>query len=188
MINIYSEKSSGTILVNTIKFKKQTKYILIEHKKPFSCSPSHAPSQCEGQKLFLTKTGSKIIIMVTSNNKSKFIPTTHRQGVSNRDMVGITAQQQTFFSMDFNPGKPIQSESRKVHPFIKRLFLSKSIPDVPFAERLKHFVGAWMRITKDPKILDIVKGHNIAFHSKPFQSKILSQPVVNREGGEFVKL
>ena len=112
--------------------------------------------------------------MVTNNN-SNVIPITDRQGVSNRDMIGVTTQQQTFFSMDLNPEKPIQWESRKVHPLTKRLFLSKSIPDVPLAERLKHFVGAWIKTTQDPKILDIVKGYKIPLHSKPFQSKIPSQ-------------
>ena len=90
--------------------------------------------------------------------------------------------------MDINSEKPIQRESRKVHPLIKRLFLSKSIPDVPLRGRLKHFVGAWMKITQDPKILNIVKGYKIPFHSKPFQSKIPPQPIVSRKGVELVKL
>ena len=114
--------------------------------------------------------------MVTNNNISNVIPTTDRQGVSNRDMVGTTTPQQTFFSMDLNPEKPIQWESR--------LFLSKSIPDALLAGRLKYFVGAWMKITQDPKILDIVKGYKIPFHSKPFQSEIPSQPIVSREEEE----
>ena len=42
---------------DTIKLKKQTKEIFMEHKKPFSFSPSHAPKKCDGQKFFLTKTG-----------------------------------------------------------------------------------------------------------------------------------
>ena len=46
-------------IADTIKSKKQTKDIFIEQKKPFSFSPSHTPRKCEGQKLFLTKTGSK---------------------------------------------------------------------------------------------------------------------------------
>ena len=33
---------------DTIKSKKQTKEIFIEHKKLFSFSPSHAPRKCEG--------------------------------------------------------------------------------------------------------------------------------------------
>ena len=69
--------------------------------------------------------------MVTNNNNTNVIPTTDRQGVSNRDMVGITTPQQTFFSMDLNPEKPIKWESRKVHPLIKILFLLKSISEVP---------------------------------------------------------
>ena len=98
-------------IADNIKSKKQTKEIFIEHKKPFSFSPSHALRKCEGQKFFLTKTGSKISIMITNNNNSNVIPTTDRQGVSNRDMVGITTPKQTFFSMDLNPEKkPIQWE------------------------------------------------------------------------------
>ena len=45
-----------------------------------------------------------------------------------------------------------------------------------------------MRITQDPKVLDIVKGYKIPFHSKPYQSKIPFQPIVSREGEELVKL
>ena len=45
-----------------------------------------------------------------------------------------------------------------------------------------------MRIAQDPKILDAEKGYKIPFHSKFFQSKIPSQPILRREGEEFVKL
>ena len=114
--------------------------------------------------------------MVTNNNNN-VIPTADRQGVSNRDMVAMIAPQQKFFSIDLNPEKAIQWESRKVHPLIKRLLLSKGPPGAPLAGRLKHFVGAWMKITQDPKIFDIIKGYKIPFYSKPFQSKIPSQPI-----------
>ena len=120
--------------------------------------------------------------MATNNNNSNVIPTTDRQGVSNRDMADTTTPRQTFFSIDLNPKKLIRWESIKVHPLIKILFLSKSIPEVPLAGRLKHFVGDWMKITQDSDILDIVKGYKILFHSKLCQSKIPSQPVVSREG------
>ena len=126
--------------------------------------------------------------MVTNNNNSNVIPTTDRQGVSNRDMVGTTTPQQTFFSMDLNPQKLIQWESRKIQSLVKRFFLSKSIPNVPLAGRLKHFVGAWMQITQDPKILDIVKGYKIQFYLKPFQSKIPSQTIASQQVEELVKL
>ena len=84
------------------------------------------------------------------------------------DMVCITTQQQIFFSMDLNPDKPSQCRSRKVHPLIKRLFLSESIPEVPSVGRLKYFAEAWLKITEDLKILEIVKGYKIPFHSTPF--------------------
>ena len=45
-----------------------------------------------------------------------------------------------------------------------------------------------MKMAQDPKMLDIVKGYKIPFHSKPFQSKVPSQPIVSREGEKFVKL
>ena len=45
-----------------------------------------------------------------------------------------------------------------------------------------------MKMAQDPKMLDIVKGYKIPFHSKPFQSKIPSQPIVIRERKELVKL
>ena len=48
--------------------------------------------------------------MVTNNNNNNnnVIPTTDGQEVSNRDMVGTTTPQKTFFSMDLNREKPIQ--------------------------------------------------------------------------------
>ena len=42
-------------IADTIKSKKQTKDIFLEHKKPFSFSPSHAPRKCEGPKIFFHK-------------------------------------------------------------------------------------------------------------------------------------
>ena len=85
--------------------------------------------------------------------------------------------------MDLNPEKPIQWESRKVHPLTKRLFLSKSIPDVPLAERLKHFVGAWIKTTQDPKILDIEKDTKSHFIQNLFSQKSLPNNSESERGG-----
>ena len=146
-------------IVDIIKSKKQNKEIFIEHKNPFSFSSSHAPRKCERQNLFLTKTGSKKFHNGNQQQQQRQQRYTYygQTGCQQQNMVGITAPDQTFFSMDLNPAKPTQWESRKVHPLIKSLLLSKSIPDVPLAGRLKHFVGAWVKITQDPKILSIVK-------------------------------
>ena len=80
--------------------------------------------------------------MVTKNNNSNAIHTADRQSLNNRDMVGTTTPRQTFFSMDLNPEKRIQWESRKIHPLIKILSLSKSIPGVPLTGRLKNNTGS----------------------------------------------
>ena len=173
MTNICSEKRSGTILLTLSNQRNKPRRFLWNTKSPFHLAPQTHRENVRGKSFFPQKPDRKNSIMVTNSNNSNAIPTTDRRGVSNRDMVGITTQQQTFFRRDLDPEKPIQWESRKVHPLIKRLFLSKSIPDVPLAGRLKHFVGAWIKIAQDPKILDIVKGYKIPFHSKPFQSKSL---------------
>ena len=76
-------------IADTIKFKTPTRDIFTEHKKLFSFSPSHAPRKSEEQKFFLTKTRSKSSTLITNN--SNVIPTIDRQGVSNRNIVGINA-------------------------------------------------------------------------------------------------
>ena len=111
-------------IADTIKSKKQTKKIFIEHIKPFSFEKGE---NGRSKSFSSQKPDRKNSIMVTNKNNNNVIPTTDRQGVSNRDMTSITTSQQTFFSMDLNPEKPIQWESRKVYPLRKRLFLPKSI-------------------------------------------------------------
>ena len=180
-------KNSGTILLTPSNPRNKPKRFLQNTKSSFHLAPHTHRENVRGEGFFSQNPDRKNSIIVTNNNISNVIPTTDRQGVSNRDMVGTTTPQQTF-SMDLNPEKPIQWESRKIHPLIKILFLSKSIPDVLLTGRLKYFVAAWMKITQDPKILDIVKGYKIPFHSKPFQSEIPSQPIVSREEEEQVKL
>ena len=98
-------------------------------------------------------------------------------------MVVITTPQQTLFSMDLNPQKPIQRESRKAHPLIKRLFLSINIQDVPLAGRLKHFVGAWMKMTQDLKIFDIVRGYLFSTYANIYE-KLIFLTYVCVSGGQ----
>ena len=105
MTNIYSEKSSETILV-TPSNPRDKQRDFHRTKYAFFIKPLTRIEKFEGQKFFLTTTGSKKFH--NGNNNRNVIPTTDRQGVSNRDMVSIFAPLQTFFSMDINPEKPIQ--------------------------------------------------------------------------------
>ena len=134
MTNIYSEKTSGNILLTPSNLRnKPNRYL--QTQKAFSFSRPKAPKKVRGKVFFHKRKDRKYSITVTNNN-SNVIPTTNRKGVSNRDMVGKFAPQQIFFSMYLNPGKPIQWKSRKVHQLMKRLMLSKSIP---LAGRSKTF-------------------------------------------------
>ena len=48
-------KKFKNYIADTIKSKKQTKYIFIELKKHFSFSVSHSKRKCEEQKFFLSQ-------------------------------------------------------------------------------------------------------------------------------------
>ena len=52
---------------------------------------------------------------------------------------------------------------------IKRLFSTNKIPNVLIAGRLKHFLKAWKKLTRNQSILDLVDGYLIPFQRKPFQ-------------------
>ena len=58
-----------------------------------------------------------------------------------------------------------------VHPWVNALFSGESPKRVPLAGRLKHFLKAWQILTKDPKVLSIVKGYEIPFMAVPHQKK-----------------
>ena len=53
------------------------------------------------------------------------------------------------------------------HELVKRLFSLVQLPNVQIAGRLKHFVKKRQFLTKDPSILEIVKGYQIPFLSTP---------------------
>ena len=117
--------------------------------------------------------------MVTNNNNSNVILTTDRQGVSNRDMVGITAPQQLFFSMDLNPEKTVKEGSH----FDKKIVLVKKNSRRIISRNIEIF-----RRSLDENNTGSQKGYKVPFHLKPFQSKTPSQPTANPEGEKFVKL
>ena len=117
-------KSSGTTLPTPSNPRKKSKKYLQNTKSPFHLAPHTQRDKVRGKSFCSQKTGSKKFHNSNQKkNNSNVIPFTDRQGVSNRDMVGIIAPQQTFFSMDLNPGKRIYWESRKVHPLNIKIIL-----------------------------------------------------------------
>ena len=74
-------------IADTIKSKTQTKEILIEHKKPFLFSPSHAPIKGEEHYFFLTKTASKKFHNGNQQQQQKH-PTYYGQAGSQQQKYG----------------------------------------------------------------------------------------------------
>ena len=77
---------------------------------------------------------------------------------------------------------------KKVSPTNKTIILVKKYPRRSIGRKIETFCRSRNEVTQDLKIFDTVKGFKIPFHSKIFQSKFSSQPIVSQEGEEFVKL
>ena len=75
------------------------------------------------------------------------------------------------FDMLFPPIIPIEDLSN-VHPWVKSLFSARIVTNLPLAGRLKHFLEAWEILTKDPEILEIVRGFKIPFLKNPTQKRV----------------
>ena len=73
--------------------------------------------------------------------------------------------------MLFPPIIPIE-DLRNVHPWVKSLFSARIVTNLPLAGRLKHFLEAWEILTKDPEILEIVRGFKIPFLKNPTQKRV----------------
>ena len=82
-----------------------------------------------------------------------------------------------------------------IHPVIKKLLHVENMQNFQPAKHLRHFLKNWEKLTKDPFILELVKGYQILFLSEPFQtapprSISMSQEetgIVNQEIQEMLK-
>ena len=57
-----------------------------------------------------------------------------------------------------------------IHPVIKRLLYVENMQNFRPAGRLQYFLKSWEKLTNDPFILELVKGYQIPFLSKPSQT------------------
>ena len=67
-------------------------------------------------------------------------------------------------------------ELTQVRPVVTGMFQIE-IPRVPLAGRLKHFLPAWKKLTRDKEILNMVNGLKFPFVSEPYQEKISSNQI-----------
>ena len=75
----------------------------------------------------------------------------------------------------------------RVHPYVRALFPTTPIPEVPLAGRLKFFYSNWAKITQDLNILNIVQKIEIPFLQNHVQGKSPNPPVLNHEQSKLVK-
>ena len=69
----------------------------------------------------------------------------------------------------------------RVHPLVRALFPKNPIPEVPLVWRLKFFYSNCAKLTRDPNILNIVKGFEVPFLKNPVQVKSPNPPILNQE-------
>ena len=94
------------------------------------------------------------------------------------NQVTIRKEQDPFLNI---PNLLSEWEIENVHPLIKNLFLSREIPKVPLAGRLKHFKKNWEVLTQDPQVLSIVEGYKIPFTEEPIQFQLPAEAHFNLE-------
>ena len=75
---------------------------------------------------------------------------------------------------------------RNVRPWVKSLFSARKVPNLPLSGRLKYFFEAWEILTKDPEILEIVKGFTVPFLKNPTQERVLQTPHMGQEQADLI--
>ena len=73
--------------------------------------------------------------------------------------------------MSFLPMTPIEN-LRNFHPWVNSLFSARIVQNLLIVGRLKHFLEGWEMLTKQPKILEIVKEFKIPFLECSVREKI----------------
>lgn len=61
---------------------------------------------------------------------------------------------------------------RNFHPWVNSLFSARIVQNLLIVGRLKHFLEGWEMLTKQPKILEIVKEFKIPFLECSVREKI----------------
>ena len=174
-------------LVASAKSKKQAIEIFAEKVKKkqnaFRKTPSEAPRRSSGgqySKFFLDKRYGKSRQKIFVGNCR---PVTGR---GSRLKVKINTKE-TFFNMLFPTIIPIE-DLANVHLWVKSLFFARIVPNLPLAGKLKHFFEAWEILTKDPEILEIVKGFKIPFLKNLKQERVPQTPHMCQEQADLIQV
>ena len=182
--NLFGKKFSEHLVASAKSKKQALKYLLKREKKkkPFRNSPLEAPRRGSGGqhlKIFLDKRYGK--------SRQKSIRWNSAAGRSSGFQGKNKQKKKTFFNMFFPLIIPIE-DLKNVHPWLKSLFYARKVPNLPLTGRLKHFLEAWEIITKDPEILEIVKGFKISFLKSPTQERVPQTPHMGQEQADLTQV
>ena len=169
-------------IVQTIKSKEQTKEIFIEHKKPYSFSPSHAPRKCEGQKFFLTKTGSKKFHNGNQQHQQQHHTYCRQRGSQQQRYGRNSYSTANLLEHGFKSRKSKSVRIKKGSSIAKEIILVKNYSRRSISRSIETFCRSLDEDNTGSQNFDPSKRIQNSFHLKSFQSKVLSQPKVSWEG------
>ena len=75
-----------------------------------------------------------------------------------------------------------------IHPWVKCLFSPRIVPSLLLAGRLNHFLEVLEILTKDPEILELVKGVKIPFLKNPTQKRVPQTPHMSQEQAVLIQV
>ena len=75
-----------------------------------------------------------------------------------------------------------------IHPWVKCLFSPRIVPSLLLAGRLNHFLEVLEILTKDPEIVELVKGFKIPFLKNPTQKRVPQTPHMSQEQAVLIQV
>ena len=148
--------------------------------KPFRKTPSEAPRSSRGQhsKFFLDKRYGK-----------------SRQKIFDGNYRSATGRSSGFQGKNKHKGNLLQHvvstynsnrRSEECSSMGKKLVLCKNSSKLATSRKVKAFLKAWEILTKDPEILEIVKGFKIPFLKNPTQERVPQTSHMGHEQADLI--
>ena len=140
----FFEKKFRNHIADTIKSKTETREIFTDSKKLFQWKPSHPPSQSEGQKVFLIKSGGSNYRKF-NNSRSKF----RQQTQTSQQRYGkCTFFKQNLLQHEFSSRNKLKMGIRKCSPIDKKVVLHKQSSERSHSRKTTTFLKGLEKINQ----------------------------------------
>ena len=150
----------------------------MKKQNSFRNSPSEIPRKSSGgqhSKFFLDKRYEKL--------RQKIFDETYHQQLEKP--VNFKAKINTKETFNIFPPIILIEDLSNIHPC---LFSPRIVPSLLLAGRLNHFLEALEILTKDPEILELVKGFKISFLKNPTQKRVPQTPHMSQEQAVLIQV